>query len=156
MCEYCGCQDVPAIAALTAEHDRLRELGRDLRRAADVDEFSAAGAAAVAMRSVLGPHTAVEEHGLFPLLATEFPDAMAALIDEHQAVDAILAALADSAPAPPDWQRLAREVVAQLFEHILREQDGVFPAAFAILTADDCETLDAIREQVGSPVLNHQ
>lgn len=156
MCEYCGCQHVPAIAELTAEHDRLRELSRDLGRAADSGDFSAASDAATAMRAVLGPHTTVEEQGLFPLLTAEFPDAMTALNQEHQAVETTLVALADSAVPPPDWQHLAGDVVAVLFEHILREQDGVFPAVFAILTPDGGAALEAIRLRVGSPVLNHQ
>ena len=35
--------------------------------------------------AVLGPHTFVEEHGLFPALATDFPGHIAILEAEHQA-----------------------------------------------------------------------
>ena len=40
--------------------------------------------------AVLGPHTEVEEHGLFPALAAAFPDHVAALQAEHRQVEAIM------------------------------------------------------------------
>jgi hypothetical protein len=59
VCEYCGCQAIEVIADLTAEHDRLRELSRDLSDAARCADLRAAlsshdwnGAAAV--RSAAG------------------------------------------------------------------------------------------------------
>lgn len=152
MCEYCGCQDVPAIAELTTEHDRLRELGRDLQKAAAADNFPTARAAADAMRAVLGPHTEVEELGLFPRLSDEFPDRMSALVDEHHSIDAVLVALSDTVTPPDGWRQQAHQVVAALFEHILQEQDGVFPAALATLDAAGWERLSAIRGQLAGPI----
>lgn len=151
MCEYCGCQEVPVITKLTDEHDRLRELARDLEQAADADDFPTARVAADAMRAVLGPHTAVEEFGLFPLLSGEFPDRMGALVDEHHSIDAVLVALSDAITPSAGWQQLAHRVTTDLFEHILREQDGVFPAALSTLDAADWDSVDAIREQLAEP-----
>jgi hypothetical protein len=39
--------------------------------------------------------------------------------------------------------------LAHLFDHILKEQDGVFPAALATLTPDDWERIGAVRRSVG-------
>jgi hemerythrin-like domain-containing protein len=144
MCEYCGCQDLDVVAELTAEHDRLRELGRDLVTAATGDDLARARAVAEAMLGVLTPHTAVEEGGLFPALASEYGEQMTALTGEHREIDDALT-LITSERAPASWPRLAHRVVAKLFEHILKEQDGVFPAALAVLASDQWERVRETR-----------
>jgi hemerythrin-like domain-containing protein len=150
MCEYCGCQDIEAIAELTAEHDRLRELSRSLVIAAEAGDTARAGLAAQAMLAVLGPHSRVEEQGLFPAMAQEFGEHIHQLVEEHVVVDRALRALADRA-AGPDWVGRARTVVAVLFEHILKEQDGVFPAAMSVLTPRDWERLASVRAREAAP-----
>lgn len=147
MCEYCGCQNVEVIADLTAEHDRLRELGRELSAAAGASDLTCARELAGAMRDLLYPHTAVEERGLFPLMAGDFPDQMSALVAEHHVIDDVLADVA-AASEPVDWQHRVLLVVGQLFDHILKEQDGVFPAAFATLTTSQWDDVGAVRAAV--------
>jgi hemerythrin-like domain-containing protein len=66
VCEYCGCQDVPAIAALTEEHDEIRAVARDASRAASRGNRGAAADAAHRLLTLLRPHTEIEEQGLFP------------------------------------------------------------------------------------------
>jgi hemerythrin-like domain-containing protein len=149
VCEYCGCQDIDVIAELTSEHDRLRELGRTLQDAARAGDVAGAREVAAAMRSVLGPHTNVEEIGLFPMLAGAFPAELDALVGEHRTIDATLEQLAEG-PVPGDWQTRISAALAQLFEHILKEQDGVFPAALGTLSAREWEALEAIRDRVES------
>ena len=149
MCEYCGCQDIDVVAELTAEHDRLRELGRDLVAAATGDDLARARAVAEAMLGVLAPHTAVEEGGLFPALASEYGEQMAALTGEHREIDGALALIA-SEQVPASWVRLADRVAAELFEHILKEQDGVFPAALAVLAPDEWERVRETRLALSS------
>jgi hemerythrin-like domain-containing protein len=149
VCEYCGCQAIEVIADLTAEHDRLRELSRDLSDAARSADLRAARMLTDAMRAILGPHTAVEESGLFPALAGEFPEQIAVLSGEHRAVDAVLASLADDVP-PSDWAGRVLAALGQLFEHILKEQDGVFPAALAALSSQDWNDVAAVRSAAGS------
>src|SRR5215467_461900 len=99
MCEYCGCQALVPIDELTREHELVLSLisqvrparaGGDLPRMADLAQRIAA---------VLGPHTQVEEHGLFPALAPEFPDQMAILEAEHQQIAAVLG---EASPRPPE------------------------------------------------------
>jgi hemerythrin-like domain-containing protein len=151
MCEYCGCQQVDAIAELTAEHDRLRDLGRDLSVAANRGDPAAARTAASAMRALLEQHTYVEERGLFPLLAGEFGPQLQALVDEHHAIEAVLADLAAGTPEP-GWRHATHLALAHLFDHILKEQDGVFPAALATLTPAEWDAVDAARRAARSPI----
>jgi hemerythrin-like domain-containing protein len=153
MCEYCGCQDIEQIADLTAEHDRLRELGRGLAGAARADDIDTARGFAREMRDVFAPHVAVEEQGLFPVMAAEFPEQIEALGIEHKTMDDALSAIIDG-PLPDDWHVLASDAVHELFEHILKEQDGVFPASVTTLEPHDWDALDEIRARVGSAVLS--
>jgi hemerythrin-like domain-containing protein len=146
MCEYCGCQQNDVIAELTAEHDRLRELGHDLTAAANAADFPAAGRLATQMRTVLGPHAQVEEAALFPALEADFGDQLARLVAEHRDIDTALSELV-SGEQQPGWQLRTQLALAHLFDHILKEQDGVFPAALATLTSADWDAVAVSRER---------
>ena len=74
MCEYCGCQAVAAVAELTAEHDAVVALVAQVRTALATGRTDAAAGLCRVISAVLGPHTYVEERGLFPALADSFPD----------------------------------------------------------------------------------
>ena len=150
MCEYCGCQDIAAIAELTREHDavvaeiaRVRVCVRD----GDVD-----GAAAMARRiaRILRPHTEVEEHGLFPHLAPEFPDHVAGLEREHREIEAVLVRAAHGTPPDPRWPAELLVAMERLRDHILKEQDGLFPASLSILDADAWASVETARVVAGS------
>lgn len=150
MCEYCGCQEIEVISELTAEHDRLRELGHDLAAAARQADLAGARPLAAAMREVLTPHTTVEEQGLFPALAGEFGGPIDRLRQEHRTIDAGLAALAelDDPVTWPNWTKDVEYTLQELFEHILKEQDGVFPAALATLSATEWDAVAATRNNI--------
>jgi hemerythrin-like domain-containing protein len=150
MCEYCGCQALESIDQLTQEHETVVTLisrARDAHR--DGDPARMAEAAREIAR-LLGPHTEVEEHGLFPALAGDFPDRMAALQDEHRRIEAVLNEAAGATPADPTWPERLLDMLDLLREHILKEQDGVFPAALAFLTTEQWEAVEAIRARVGT------
>ena len=152
MCEYCGCQNVPAIAALTAEHDELRGVARDAAAAARSGDRVAAAAAARRLLALLRPHTQIEEQALFPAMAGEFAEHVASLLDDHNRIERTLAVIADPADARANWVQELREALAELFTHILREQDGLFPATLSVLTPADWDHLDQVRQQVsGQP-----
>lgn len=146
MCEYCGCQQNVVIAELTAEHDRLRDLSHDLTTAVNSTDLPAAIGLAAQMQSVLRPHTQVEEAGLFPALAADYGNHLDQLVAEHRDIDAALDELA-SGRAQPGWRLRTQLALAHLFDHILKEQDGVFPAALATLTTADWLTVAAARER---------
>ncbi|WP_149182819.1 hemerythrin domain-containing protein [Streptomyces sp. TRM49041] len=150
MCEYCGCQSVATIDELTREHDEVVTLishVRDARHGGDI-----AGMAEVARRitAVLDPHTQVEEHGLFPAMAMEFPDHIAALEAEHPHIEAVPAEAAHGVPGDPTWPDRVLEVLDVLRDHILKEQDGVFPASLATLSTEQWEAVEAVRAEAGS------
>lgn len=152
MCEYCGCQSLAAIAELTREHDHVVNLIGDVRAAHAAGDTPRMALVARRIAVVLGPHTEVEEDGLFPALADDFPDHVAVLKAEHRRIEAVLAeadtAEADTADA--GWPGRLVEVLDVLREHILKEQDGVFPAALTTLRGTDWAAVDAVRARVGS------
>ncbi|MEU1709951.1 hypothetical protein ABZ478_32050 [Streptomyces sp. NPDC005706] len=79
---------------------------------------------------MLGPHTEVEEHG----------------------VETVLREAAGGAPADPAWPERLTEVLNLLRDHILKEQDGVFPAAPACLDTEQWEAVEAVRARAGTRV----
>ncbi|GAA2574479.1 MULTISPECIES: hemerythrin domain-containing protein [Streptomyces] len=150
MCEYCGCQSLTSIDELTREHEAVVALISRVRTARDQGDTVAAAGLARRIAAVLAPHTQVEEHGLFPAMADEFPDQIAALEAEHRRIEAVLAEAAHGVPTDPAWPDRLLDVLAQLRDHILREQDGVFPAALATLTTEQWEAVEAVRARTGS------
>jgi hemerythrin-like domain-containing protein len=150
MCEYCGCQSVTAIDELTREHDMVVNMIGDVRSAHTIGDVAAMAELARRIAAVLRPHTEVEEHGLFPLLTDEFPEHVTALQAEHRHVEAILGAAEAGTPADPGWPQQLIDTLDLLREHILKEQDGVFPAALTSLSGDDWDIVDAVRARAGT------
>ena len=150
MCEYCGCQDIAAIGELTREHDAV------VAHIAEVRSFlrdnSIEGAATTSRRiaELLGPHTVVEEQGLFPLMAEEFPDHIEALEREHRQIESVLAEATDGTPDDPTWPARLLAVLELLREHILKEQNGVFPATLTVLDTAGWERVATVRGHAGS------
>lgn len=152
MCEYCGCQALDTIDELTREHDLVLNLMGQARAAQTGADTAQMAALARQISTALGPHTEVEEQGLFPALTGEFPDHVASLMAEHRRVEAALGEAAAGTPADPAWPARFAEALALLREHIFKEQDGVFPAALATLGAADWEAAEAVRSRVGGPL----
>jgi hemerythrin-like domain-containing protein len=154
VCEYCGCQAIASIAALTAEHDVVVNLIGTANAAVRAGDLSVAARQVGRILEVLEPHTAVEEQGLFPALAGDFPDHVGQLTGQHRTIESALV----EAISPPEG-RPSADVEARLVralyllrEHILAEQDGVFPAALAALGPDEWAAVEAVRSRVGSLV----
>ena len=95
MCEYCGCQALPAIEELTREHDMVVTLVSRVRGAHLAHDVPELAVLARAIATVLEPHTAVEEQGLFPALSADFPDQGAALHADHRRIEAVLGEAAE-------------------------------------------------------------
>jgi hypothetical protein len=63
----------------------------------------------------------------------------------------VAAALAaHGVPDDPAWPDRLVAALRVLREHILTEQDGVFPAALNFLTTDDWAAAEAVRARVGA------
>jgi hemerythrin-like domain-containing protein len=150
MCEYCGCQTLTAIATLTQEHDAVVNLIGDVRAAHEAADVPRMARVARRIAAVLTPHTQVEEGALFPALAAEFPDQIAALEAEHRRIEAVLDQAEAGTPTDPAWPHELLDAMKMLREHILKEQDGVFPAALISLDADQWDAVDTLRAHVGT------
>jgi hemerythrin-like domain-containing protein len=150
MCEYCGCLSLRVVQELTDEHDDLLDLVRDATRAVAQADTEGAAAAVSAMLRVLGPHTAVEEEALFPAMHREYGEHVAALHGEHVRIESALTSVAAGIDLAPTWRDSLLAALHLLREHIKKEQDGLFPAALATLSADDWDAVENVRARVGS------
>lgn len=150
MCEYCGCQALDAIAQLTGEHDLVVDLADEVSRALRAGDLDHAADRTRRIAAVLEPHTAVEEGALFPAMAADFGEHVDDLIGEHRLIDHVLAESRLETPSDPSWPGRLDAALRQLREHIIKEQDGAFPAALAVLDAEQWDAVDAIRARVGS------
>jgi len=56
----------------------------------------------------------------------------------------------DGFPDDPTWPDRLVAVLHHLREHILKEQDGVFPAALVALDAEQWERIEAVRAQIST------
>ena len=150
MCEYCGCQTLATIDELTREHDLVVNLIGEVRAAHAGADLVRMAELARQIAVVLGPHTEVEERGLFPALTADFPDHIAGLTAEHRRVEEVLGEASAGTPADPAWPARLVEALALLRKHIFKEQDGVFPAALTSLGTADWEAAEAVRSRVGT------
>ena len=150
MCEYCGCQALKAVDLLTREHEFVVNLIGRIREAVAAGDIARVADLARAIGGVLVPHTRVEEDGLFPLMDAEFPDHVAVLRAEHRQVEEVLAEAANGTPSDGLWPQRLTAALYLLREHILKEQDGLFPAALACLGPQEWDAVDDLRSHVSS------
>ena len=90
---------------------------------------------------------------MFPPLAADFPDHVATLRADHRRIEAVLGEAATTTPTDPTWPDRLIAALDHLREHILKEQDGGFPAARADLDTDDWVAVDAVRARAGTALL---
>ena len=62
----------------------------------------------------------------------------------------MLAEAASGTPEDPTWPARLLRTLHALREHILKEQDGVFPAALGALGSEEWERIEGIRARVGT------
>ncbi|MFI6478550.1 hemerythrin domain-containing protein [Nonomuraea sp. NPDC050663] len=145
MCDYCGCREMPLLKEFIAEHEAIYDTASDIRRALDHGEPAAELVGR--LRALLAPHFVAEEDGLFQVMAgqEEYAGYVAALVDEHRELDAFLAA-ADL--NREDDRTTMRQAVAHLWEHIRKEEDGLFPASVSALSAAEWDVAFEAWERV--------
>lgn len=134
MCHYCGCRQVPLIRDYIAEHEEITETGARALRELGRGETATAGGTVAAMRELLRSHWEGEENGVFAVMSQADPayaDYVDPLMAEHRTLDAFLA---DIDLADPDHVARLRRELADLTEHISREEDGLFPATLVTLS----------------------
>jgi hemerythrin-like domain-containing protein len=148
MCEYCGCQEIAVLRELTREHDAVVALISRVKSSIARQHLEDAAASCQQISSLLAPHTEVEEQGLFPEMRDDFPDHIEVLRSEHRKIEQALVEVCDGVPDDPTWPDRLLGALVMLREHILKEQDGVFPAALAALDPDQWERIEAVRTQL--------
>jgi hemerythrin-like domain-containing protein len=145
VCEYCGCRQVEPLADLMDEHLRLLEIAGDLRRALEAGDLAGAAALRAALVDLLTVHTRREEAGIFTALRDQgdYVDEVDALEGEHVTLDQAVAALDLAAP---DAVASFDGVVADLSDHIDKENLGIFPVAVVTLGATGWEVVERAHE----------
>lgn len=138
MCNYCGCQEQTLIRDFYAEHNATRDLADAARRAIDAGDHDTARAQVRRLLADLESHWAGEENGLFAVMVEDYPEDFAdyirPLVEEHRALAAFLRDLDVTDPA---HQRAYAAQVRELHEHMLREEDSLFPASVVTFTGED-------------------
>ena len=145
MCDYCGCQQIATIAELYSEHDAVVEHVGAIHSALAGERLEDVVSSCQQILAILAPHTVVEEDGLFLEMTDEFPDHIQVLRSEHREIEEVLGEAAGGFPDDPTWPNRLVGVLHLLREHILKEQDGVFPAALIALDPDQWERIEAVR-----------
>lgn len=148
MCEDCGCQEIATIAELYREHDDVVAIIARIHTDLAAQRLETVGESCRQILATLAPHTVVEEEGLFPEMAQEFPHHIQALRSEHREIERVLGEAAGAIPVDPTWPDRLVAALHLLREHILKEQDGVFPAALVALDANQWERIEALRAQL--------
>jgi hypothetical protein len=138
MCFYCGCREIPLLRDYIAEHERVTDLGADLSKALRRGDLPDDGRLMTAVAGELDTHWRGEEEGLFAAMHDDpaYREYIDNLIIEHRELRDLLAT-ADLAAEADQLRILA--AMDDLYEHILREEDGLFPAALTALSGDQWE-----------------
>ncbi|OLP03395.1 hemerythrin [Mycolicibacterium porcinum] len=127
---------MPLLRDYIAEHERAVDHGREAVRALDRGELDAARQLVAAMFEELRSHWQGEENGLFAVMHDDelYAEHIDPLVAEHRDLAAFLEVvdLAD-----PDDQKRLRAEIEELYVHIAKEEDGLFPAALTALDGAD-------------------
>lgn len=139
MCQYCGCRDMPLIRDYIAEHERVMNHGGAAVRALDAGDLTLARTELATMAAELHTHWRGEENGLFAVLGTDelFAAHIAPLIAEHRELADLLATVDFDDAGDRDRFRRAFD---DLYEHMAKEEDGLFPAALTTLDGAEWDT----------------
>ncbi|HSJ20003.1 MAG TPA: hemerythrin domain-containing protein [Nocardioidaceae bacterium] len=150
MCEYCGCRQVEPLADLMDEHLRLLEIAGDLRRDLEAGDRADAAECRDELVGLLTVHRRREEAGIFAALRAQgdYVDEVDALESEHVTLDQAVAALDLDAP---DAVGMLDRVVADLSDHIDKEDLGIFPVAVVTLGATGWEVVERAHELSSTP-----
>ncbi|WP_166904932.1 hemerythrin domain-containing protein [Mycobacterium sp. DL440] len=127
---------MPLLRDYIAEHERAVDHGREAVRAMDRGELDAAGRLLAAMFEELRSHWQGEENGLFAVMHTDelYAEHIDPLVAEHRELAAFLEVVDLTDPA--DQARVRKEI-DELYAHIAKEEDGLFPAALTALDGPD-------------------
>ncbi len=127
---------MPLLRDYIAEHERATNFGGEAVRAIDRGDLGRARHLLGEMATELASHWQGEETGLFRVMAGEemFAEHIAPLVREHHELGELLATVDI---LEPEGQQAIRDAVFDLYEHISKEEDGLFPASLTSLSGDE-------------------
>lgn len=127
---------MPLLRDYIAEHERAVDHGREAVRAMDRGELDVARRRLGEMFEELRSHWQGEENGLFAVMHTDelYAEHIDPLVAEHRELAAFLEVVDLS---DPDDQKRVRKEIEELYVHIAKEEDGLFPAALTALDGPD-------------------
>lgn len=127
---------MPLLRDYIAEHERAVDHGREAVRAMDRGELDVARRRLGEMFDELRSHWQGEENGLFAVMHTDelYAEHIDPLVAEHRELAAFLEVVDLS---DPDDQKRVRKEIEELYVHIAKEEDGLFPAALTALDGPD-------------------
>lgn len=127
---------MPLLRDYIAEHERAVDHGREAVRAMDRGELDVARRRLGEMFEELRSHWQGEENGLFAVMHTDelYAEHIDPLVAEHCELAAFLEVVDLS---DPDDQKRVRKEIEELYVHIAKEEDGLFPAALTALDGPD-------------------
>ena len=133
MCDYCSCRSMPAIEELGLAHARLGVLADEVRRGIAEGDAVRARAGLADLLDQLGEHTAFEEATVFAALQAEgeMGEDVAALLEDHRRS---FEAVGDLPVDDGEWSSAVLQLVAELHDHIAREEYDLFPAMLMALS----------------------
>jgi len=139
MCSYCGCRNIPLIGRLSQQHEDIANCTYPLRTAMLAGDAEAAASSAKRLGELMHPHTKLEEHGLFAEMRQDemFTEHIDSLCAEHETIDSAVDAVVAG-----DLSRI-QPLLTLLYNHIDREENGLFPAALAFLDNEQWDRLQA-------------
>jgi iron-sulfur cluster repair protein YtfE (RIC family) len=103
------------------------------------------------LRALLDKHAFQEDSVLYPAVKLSGAlEAAAALVDEHAEIRALLYLLDKADPASAQWFETLGGLRVALEAHVRREEDEVFPALAASLSAKESAELTQLMLKAGS------
>ena len=130
---------MPLLRDYIAEHERSVNHGGEAVRALDRGDIDRARTQLAAMAAELQSHWQGEETGLFAVMHRDelYAQHIDPLVREHRELAAFLESVDLSDPQDQDRVRAA---IDELYVHIAKEEDGLFPASVTALDGADWDT----------------
>ena len=155
MCSYCGCEGVPAIADLKAEHESLVDQASQVRVALTSADPATAMRLVTRLVGHLTSHVVREENGIFRALreSGEYGEEVDALEGEHRDLELAIAGLDIGSP---EFAGRVTRLLDDLEAHVQREELGIFPASVVTLGAAGWNLVDEAHTRTPSFLMDEE
>jgi hemerythrin superfamily protein len=130
--------NMDAIALLTADHQEVKSMFREIERAND------RGARQDLCRRIVDAlklHTAIEEEIFYPAVQQHLPDLIAEARQEHKTVDGLLSEISNIQVEDVRFDELMRDVIKNVEHHAGEEESQMFPQCKDQLGMDELNRL---------------